>query len=80
MDKTAVDIFYDSIIQLPQFKDNVPEEITKAYNKSNKVFKKQITKAVEKGFEGGIGYSIDTEWGRDNEFKISEYYKKTYQK
>ena len=40
--------------------------------------KEQIMNAVDEGISQGYGKYIDTEWGRENDWKAEQYYNETY--
>jgi hypothetical protein len=47
---------------------------------AKEIEKKQIINAVDEGISQGYGKYIDTEWGRENDWKAEQYYNETYGK
>jgi len=49
-----------------------------AVEQAKEMEKEQIIDAVDEGISQGYGKYIDTEWGRENDWKAEQYYNETY--
>jgi hypothetical protein len=47
-------------------------------HQAKEIEKEQIINAVDEGISQGYGKYIDTEWGRENDWKAEQYYNETY--
>ena len=54
------------------------ETIKEWCQQAKEMEKEQIMNAVDEGISQGYGKYIDTEWGRENDWKAEQYYNETY--
>jgi hypothetical protein len=76
--QTAVDFYREHIHALSIDGKTHFTTTKQVYEEAKEMEKEQIINAVDEGISQGYGKYIDTEWGRENDWKAEQYYNETY--
>jgi hypothetical protein len=76
INQTALQEFWDKISLKLSFEQI--DEFVPLFYQAKEMEKEQIINAVDEGISQGYGKYIDTEWGRENDWKAEQYYNETY--
>ena len=56
-EETSLQYFYDKVLDASEFYESEYKDILDALNEAKKMYKEEIAKAFEKGYEEGVKYT-----------------------